>query len=105
MAPPPAAAHPTAALRRGRPLQQLLLHLQLLLLLLACALPSTIAAVTCAPQVLADCPLKQLIPFKEFSLAFPVIEYCMGPERGFVPVEREACEAFGLGKWTVRPGE
>lgn len=64
------------------------------------------AAAACKPEVLANCPMTGLIAYREFSQAFPVIEYCLDPDRGFVPVEsRAACEEFGLGKWTVRPGE
>lgn len=77
----------------------------LLLLLLASSLSLISAAAACPEEELADCPREQLIPFKEFSLAFPVIEYCIAPGRGFLPVERAACEDLGLGKWTVRPGE
>lgn len=73
----------------------------LVALVLSLASTAAAAAAGCDPEVLAGCPL---IPFNEFTRAFPVIQYCMGT-RGFVAAERNACERFGLGRWTVRPGE
>lgn len=69
--------------------------------------PTTAPASTaiCANEVLTNCPLGGLIPYREFSRAFPVIEYCLAPDRGFVPAERQVCEDFGLGAWTMRPGK
>lgn len=83
---------------RASPLGSLVVLVLSLLLSAAAAA----AAAACDPQVLSGCPL---IRYELFSRAFPVIEYCMAPDRGFVPAEREACERFGLGQWRVRPGE
>lgn len=58
----------------------------------------------CAPEVLEDCNISSLIPYAEFSESFPIIEYCVSEERGFIPVSRQICEGQGVGTWTVRPG-
>lgn len=85
--------------RDGRMAGRIFVSLVVLVLSL---LSTAAAAAACDPQVLSGCPL---IRFEEWTRAFPVIEYCMTSDRGFVPAEREACERFGLGQWRVRPGE
>jgi len=77
----------------------LLLHSVLLVRCLASEPP-----IFCDPEVLAVCPHDTFIPYEEFSVSFPVIEYCIRPNNeGFIPVTRDTCESFVRGTWTVRP--
>lgn len=48
--------------------------------------------------------MSRIIPFHDYEDAFPVIEYCTHPTRGFLAGNKEACLELAGGNWTVRPG-
>jgi hypothetical protein len=54
------------------------------------AIASPLSERACEPAVLeaGDCH-RQAIPYSRFSAAFPVVQFCVAPRLGFIPVTEE----------------